>query len=49
VRLDYLQQRKAQFIALIKKFGAGNSVEVEIQALQLRYKNSADAIADLEG
>jgi DNA repair protein RecN (Recombination protein N) len=49
VRLDFLQQRKAQFIALIKKFGSGNSVEVEIQALQLRYKNSAEAIADLEG
>ena len=49
VRLDFLQQRKAQFIALIKKFGSGNSVEVEIHALQLRYKNSAEAIADLEG
>jgi DNA repair ATPase RecN len=35
--------------ALIKKFGTGNSVDAEIQALQLRYKNSSEAIADLEG
>jgi DNA repair protein RecN (Recombination protein N) len=49
VRLDFLQQRKAQFVALIKKFGTGNSVNAEIQALQLRYKNSSEAIADLEG
>lgn len=49
VRLDYLQQRKAQFAALIKKFGTGDSAEVEIQRLHLRFKNSAEAIADLEG
>jgi DNA repair protein RecN (Recombination protein N) len=48
-RLDYLQQRKSQFIALIKKFGTGNAIETEIEALQIRYKNSSDAIADLEG
>jgi DNA repair protein RecN (Recombination protein N) len=44
-----LQQRKSQFIALIKKFGTGNAIETEIEALQIRYKNSSDAIADLEG
>jgi DNA repair protein RecN (Recombination protein N) len=49
VRLDYLQQRKAQFAAFIKKFGTGNSVDIDIQGLHLRFKNSAEAIADLEG
>jgi DNA repair protein RecN (Recombination protein N) len=49
VRLDYLQQRKAQFAAFIKKFGTGNSVDIDIQVIHLRLKNSAEAIADLEG
>jgi len=49
VRLDFLQQRKSGFVALVKKFGSGNSIEVEIEALQLRFKNSSEAIADLEG
>ena len=49
VRLDYLQQRKSGFVALVKKFGSGSSIEVEIEALQLRFKNSSEAIADLEG
>ena len=49
VRLDFLQQRKSGFIALVKKFGSGSSVEVELEALQLRFKNSSEAIADLEG
>jgi len=49
VRLDFLQQRKSGFSALVKKFGSGNTVEVEIEALHLRFKNSSEAIADLEG
>ena len=49
VRLDFLQQRKSGFITLVKKFGSGNSVESEIEALHLRFKNSSEAIADLEG
>ena len=49
VRLDFLQQRKSSFIALVKKFGSGNSVDAEIEALHLRFKNSSEAIADLEG
>jgi DNA repair protein RecN (Recombination protein N) len=49
VRLDFLQQRKSGFVALVKKFGSCNSVEVEIEALHLRFKNSEEAIADLEG
>ncbi len=49
VRLDFLQQRKSGFVALVKKFGSGNPIEVEIEALQLRFKNSSETIADLEG
>jgi len=49
VRLDFLQQRKSSFIALVKKFGSGNSVDAEIEVLHLRFKNSSEAIADLEG
>jgi DNA repair protein RecN (Recombination protein N) len=49
VRLDFLQQRKAAFSALVKKFGSGNSIDIEIEGLQLRFQNSSEAIADLEG
>jgi DNA repair protein RecN (Recombination protein N) len=49
VRLDYLQNRKSQFNALVKKFGGSGSLEVEIEALHLRFKNSSESIADLEG
>ena len=48
-RLDYLQERKSQFNALVKKFGGAQGVEEEIQLLAQRFKNSSDAIADLEG
>jgi DNA repair protein RecN (Recombination protein N) len=48
-RLDYLQNRKSQFNALVKKFGGSGSLEVEIEALHLRFKNSSESIADLEG
>jgi DNA repair protein RecN (Recombination protein N) len=48
-RLDYLQERKSQFNTLVKKFGGSKSVEEEIQLLSQRFKNSSDAIADLEG
>ena len=48
-RLDYLQNRKSQFNALVKKFGGSGSLEVEIEALLLRFKNSSESIADLEG
>ena len=49
VRLDFLHARKADFNTLIKKFGGSGSHEQELTELALRYKNSADAIADLEG
>ena len=49
VRLDFLHARKADINTLIKKFGGSGSHEQELTELALRYKNSADAIADLEG
>ena len=48
-RLDYLQNRKSQLNALVKKYGGSGSLEVEIEALHLRFKNSSESIADLEG
>lgn len=49
VRLDSLQDRKAAFNAFVKKFGGAAAIHDEIEALAVRYKNSSDAIADLEG
>ena len=49
VRLDFLHARKADINTLIKKFGGSGSHEQELTELSLRYKNSSDAIADLEG
>ena len=49
VRLDFLHARKADINTLIKKFGGSGSHEQELTELALRYKNSSDAIADLEG
>ena len=49
VRLDFLHARKADINTLIKKFGGSGSHEQEVTELALRYRNSADAIADLEG
>ena len=49
VRLDFLHARKADINTLIKKFGGSGSHEQDLTELALRYKNSADAIADLEG
>ena len=48
-RLDYLQQRKSQLNALVKKFGGAKGIDEEIALLAMRFKNSSDAIADLEG
>ena len=48
-RLDYLQQRKSQLNALVKKFGGAKGIDEEMASLAMRYKNSSDAIADLEG
>ena len=48
-RLDYLQQRKSLLNALVKKFGGAKGIDEEIASLAMRFKNSTDAIADLEG
>jgi len=48
-RLDHLQSRKAEINSLIKKFGGALTQDLEIAELAVRFKNSADAIADLEG
>ena len=48
-RLDFLQSRKAEINALIKKFGGAAAQDQELAELALRFKNSSDAIADLEG
>ncbi|CAN2196321.1 RecN ATPase involved in DNA repair [Candidatus Nanopelagicaceae bacterium] len=48
-RLDSLQSRKAEINSLIKKFGGAGTQDQELAELATRYKNSADAITDLEG
>ena len=48
-RLDHLQSRKAEINSLIKKFGGTGTQDQELAELAVRFKNSADAIADLEG
>ena len=49
VRLDFLHARKADINTLIKKFGGSGTLAQELTELTVRFKNSADAIADLEG
>lgn len=49
VRLDFLHARKADINTLIKKFGGSGTHEQELTELTMRFKNSSDAIADLEG
>ena len=48
-RLDYLQARKAEINSVIKKFGGAGTQDQELTELAIRFKSSADAIADLEG
>ena len=48
-RLDFLHARKADINSLLKKFGGAGSHEQELAELAVRFKNSSDAIADLEG
>jgi len=49
VRLDFLHARKADINTLIKKFGGSGTHEQELAELTERFRNSSDAIADLEG
>jgi DNA repair protein RecN (Recombination protein N) len=48
-RLDYLNSRKAEINALIKKYGGSRSADEELVALIERFESSRNAIADLEG
>ena len=48
-RLDFLHARKAEINTLIKKFGGSGTHQQELRQLTIRFKNSSDAIADLEG
>ena len=48
-RLDYLNSRKAEINALIKKYGGSHSADGELIALIERFESSKNAIADLEG
>jgi len=48
-RLDFLHARKADINSLLKKFGGAGSHEQELAELTIRFKNSSDSIADLEG
>ena len=48
-RLDYLNARKAEINALIKKYCGSQSGDDELIALIERFESSKNAIADLEG
>lgn len=48
-RLDYLNARKAEINALIKKYGGSQSGDDELTSLIERFESSKNAIADLEG
>ena len=48
-RLDFLNARKAEINALIKKHGGSQSADDELIALIERFESSKNAIADLEG
>jgi DNA repair protein RecN (Recombination protein N) len=47
--LEILNSRKATINSLIKKYGRDESLEAESDNLVLKYEQSAEAIADLEG
>ncbi len=48
-RLEFLHNRKADLIAFVKRFGDSQDFEESIKELVIKYKNSTDAIADLNG
>ena len=48
-RLEFLHNRKADLIAFVKRFGGSQDYEESIKELVIKYKNSTDAIADLNG
>jgi DNA repair protein RecN (Recombination protein N) len=48
-RLDYLQERKAAFIAFVKKWGDAGNVDDEMAEIAIRVKSAKEMIADLHG
>jgi len=48
-RLESLSARKADFIALVKRYGKSESADESLIALTARYQSAADSIADLAG
>jgi DNA repair protein RecN (Recombination protein N) len=48
-RLEFLHNRKADLIAFAKRFSASQDIEESIKELVIKFKNSSDAIADLNG
>ena len=49
LHLDFLNSRKAQISALVKKYGGTASPDAECEGLIDRYEASGSAIADIEG
>ena len=49
VQLDFLNSRKAQIHALVKKYGGTGTSDAQFDGLIDRYEASGPAIADLEG
>ncbi len=48
-RLESLNTRKADFIALVKRYGKSETPDQSLIALTARYQSAADSIADLAG
>jgi len=48
-RLEALHSRKAELVAFLKRYGTSETHDESIQELTIKFANSADAIADLNG
>jgi len=48
-RLEFLHNRKADLITFVKRFGTSQDFEKSIEDLVIKFKNSSDAMADLNG
>ena len=48
-RLESLHNRKAELVSFVKRFGDARDFDKSIEELVLKFKNSSDAIADLNG
>ena len=48
-RLDFLNARKADLVALVKKYGAVPEIEPALEELIARFENATESMEDLEG